>query len=249
MITELEGLFRRLVREIVASSPERIHHSMTVGEVTGTYLPYRVARRTLDLHAADEYETLLVRLFAGEGGMVHLHDPAARDRFAAQAAATLPDLAILRREADARFDFWTEALAYALGPGDRAYAPPEGDPWAPPDRDPYAPPAAAPPEPAPVAEADDAADELDLELDDDEPFGIAIDADLADQPHDARLPIASPEGPRCGFCGVLLPGGRTVNFCPSCGQSQTGARCPECRNDVEEGWRHCVTCGFPLGPP
>ena len=249
MITELQGLFRQLVREIVASDAERIHRSMTVGEVTGTYLPYRVARRALDVHAADEYETLLIRLFAGEGGMIHLHDPSARDRFAAQAAAALPDLDLLRREADARFDFWTEALAYALGPGDRAYAPPEeadegGQEWAggrAQDR---------------AGEADEATEsdieltgEFTIDLDDDEPFGIPIDGDLDVAPLDARVPVESPEGSRCGYCGVLLPGGRTVNFCPSCGQSQTGARCPECRNDVEEGWRHCVTCGFPLGPP
>ena len=247
MITELEGLFRRLVREIVTSDPERIHHSMTVAEVTERYLPYRVARRTLDVHAADEYETLLVRLFAGEGGMVHLHDPTARDRFAAQAAATLPDLDILRREGGARFDFWTEALAYALGPGDRAYAPPEGDGDGDEDRgaSAYAPPANRTDD---RLEADDPqTDEFDIDLDEDEPFGIAIDPEPA--PLDARTPVTSPEGSRCGYCGVLLPGGRTVNFCPSCGQSQTGARCPECRNDVEEGWRHCVTCGFPLGPP
>jgi hypothetical protein len=233
VITELEGLFRRLVREIVSSDPERIHHSMTVGEVTETYLPYRVARRTLDLHAADEYETLLVRLFAGEGGMVHLHDPTVRDRFSAQAAASLPDLDILRREADARFEFWNEALTYALGPGDRAYAPPvEDEPE----------PAADPLEPEPTGE-------FVVDVDDDEPFGIPIEDEPDAEPFDARMPVASPEGARCGYCGGLLPTGRAVNFCPSCGQSQTGARCPECRNDVEEGWRHCVTCGFPLGPP
>jgi hypothetical protein len=233
VITELQGLFRQLVREVVASDPERIHRSMTVGEVTGTYLPYRVARRGLDLHSADEYETLLVRLFAGEGGMVHLHDPSARDRFAIQAAATLPDLDILRREADARFDFWTEALAYALGPGDRAYAPPEPEPE----------------EPVEAAEAEPDGELEEFVIDDDEPFGIAISDELDVAPLDARIPVASPEGSRCGYCGGLLPAGRTVNFCPHCGQSQTGSRCPECRNDVEEGWRHCVTCGFPLGPP
>lgn len=237
MITELEGLFRRLVREIVASDPERINHSMTVGEVTGTYLPYRLARRALDLHAADEYETLLVRLFAGEGGMVHLHDPLTRDRFATEAAAAMPDLDILRREADARFDFWTEALTYALGPGDLAYAPPS-------QREAAASAAAVPSE-----AADEPAAEFEIDLEEDDPFGIPIVDPSEDPGHDARSPVASPDGARCGYCGGLLPGGRMVNFCPHCGQSQTGARCPECRNDVEEGWRHCVTCGFPLGPP
>ncbi len=239
MITELEALFRQLVREIAAREPERLHRPMTIGEVTQTYLPYRVARRTLDLHAADEYETLLVRLFAGEGNMVHLADASVRERFVQQAAAPLPDLDILRREADTRFQFWTEALAYALGPGDRSYAPPEEEPGDTSPDEPAAPPAGAP-----------AADDLGGEEFDDEPFGIPIAAGVAESlPHDARFPVASAEGDRCGYCGGLLPAGREVNFCPHCGQSQTGARCPECRNDVEEGWRHCVTCGFPLSPP
>lgn len=239
MITELEALFRQLIREIAAADPERLHRPMTVGEVAERYLPYRVARRTLDVHAADEYETLLVRLFAGEGSLVHLQDPGVRQRFVEEAAKPLPDLELLRREAGARFSFWTEALAYALGPGDRAYAPPEDDPADPPV------PAATPP-----AAAVPTADDLGGEAFDDEPFGIPIQADADSAgPLDVRYPVPSAEGDRCGYCGGLLPAGRAVNFCPHCGQSQTGARCPECRNDVEEGWRHCVTCGFPLGVP
>lgn len=244
MITELEALFRQLVREIVAAEPDRVRSPISVGEVTGTFLPYRVARRKLEVHAADEYELLLVRLFAGEGNMVHLEDPLVRDRFAAQAASTLPDLDILRRAADARFTFWTEALAYALGPGDRAYAPPgEADP----------PPEAVVAGAVPVAgaghESEPGADPGDDDDLYDEPFGIPIEPEFAGEPvHDARTPVHSAEGARCGYCGGLLPHDRAVNFCPHCGQSQTGARCPECRNDVEEGWRHCVTCGFPLEP-
>jgi hypothetical protein len=234
VITELEALFRQLVREIAAAEPERLHRPMAVADVTGRFLPYRVARRTLDVHAADEYETLLVRLFAGEGSLVHLEDPAVRERFAVEAANPLPDLEILRREAEAQFRFWTEALAYAMGPGDRAYAPPEELEEV-----------AAEVEVAGPAAADPGGEGLD-----DEPFGIPIDpAAAGTAPGGVRYPVPSAEGDRCGYCGGLLPEGRAVNFCPHCGQSQTGARCPECRNDVEEGWRHCITCGFPLGVP
>jgi predicted amidophosphoribosyltransferase len=56
-----------------------------------------------------------------------------------------------------------------------------------------------------------------------------------------------PLRPACLYCGGSLPTGRTVNFCPHCGQSQTQILCPECRSEVEPGWRHCVNCGAAVG--
>jgi predicted amidophosphoribosyltransferase len=56
-----------------------------------------------------------------------------------------------------------------------------------------------------------------------------------------------PPRPTCLYCGGSLPTGRAVNFCPHCGQSQTRILCPECRSEVEPGWRHCVNCGAAVG--
>ncbi|HEX2218885.1 MAG TPA: zinc ribbon domain-containing protein [Gemmatimonadales bacterium] len=53
--------------------------------------------------------------------------------------------------------------------------------------------------------------------------------------------------PDCPYCGGSLPTNRPVNFCPHCGQSQTQILCPECRSEVEPGWRHCVNCGAAVG--
>jgi hypothetical protein len=53
--------------------------------------------------------------------------------------------------------------------------------------------------------------------------------------------------PSCVYCGGSLPVHRPVNFCPHCGQSQTQILCPECRSEVEPGWRHCVNCGAAVG--
>jgi hypothetical protein len=55
------------------------------------------------------------------------------------------------------------------------------------------------------------------------------------------------EIPACVYCGGSLPPHRSVNFCPHCGQSQTQILCPECRSEVEPGWRHCVNCGAAVG--
>lgn len=54
---------------------------------------------------------------------------------------------------------------------------------------------------------------------------------------------------RCGFCGGTLPVGRTVNFCPHCGQSLRALHCPQCNEEIELDWRHCVSCGTPLAEP
>ena len=54
---------------------------------------------------------------------------------------------------------------------------------------------------------------------------------------------------RCGFCGGTLPVGRAVNFCPHCGQSLRALHCPQCNEEIELGWRHCVACGAALAEP
>jgi predicted RNA-binding Zn-ribbon protein involved in translation (DUF1610 family) len=59
-------------------------------------------------------------------------------------------------------------------------------------------------------------------------------------------PQATPV-PTCRHCGESLPTNRAVNFCPHCGESQTRILCPECRSEVEPGWRHCVNCGALVG--
>jgi predicted amidophosphoribosyltransferase len=55
-----------------------------------------------------------------------------------------------------------------------------------------------------------------------------------------------PAIPRCSSCGGTLPLGRTVSFCPHCGESQTRSGCPECQGQLEPGWRYCVGCGLPV---
>jgi hypothetical protein len=66
-------------------------------------------------------------------------------------------------------------------------------------------------------------------------------------PEEAPEEPVQSRGPTCLYCGGSLPTDRTVNFCPHCGQSQTQILCPECRSEVEPGWRHCVNCGAAVG--
>jgi hypothetical protein len=49
--------------------------------------------------------------------------------------------------------------------------------------------------------------------------------------------------PRCRYCGGELPDGRTLHFCPHCGQNLQVRNCPACGAEVEAGWKFCVACG------
>lgn len=65
----------------------------------------------------------------------------------------------------------------------------------------------------------------------------------------AETETASPDdelegSPRsCRFCGGKLPEGRSVTYCPHCGQNLSVKHCPACGTELEKDWRFCVTCG------
>jgi predicted RNA-binding Zn-ribbon protein involved in translation (DUF1610 family) len=56
-------------------------------------------------------------------------------------------------------------------------------------------------------------------------------------------PAAADAASACRYCGVSLPDGRRVLFCPSCGQNLMVQRCPACGTELEIHWRYCITCG------
>lgn len=68
----------------------------------------------------------------------------------------------------------------------------------------------------------------------------------------APSPSAPPEEPaspaavrrgECHYCGSGLPKGRSVTFCPHCGEDVTIRHCPACSAELDVGWRFCVCCG------
>ena len=48
---------------------------------------------------------------------------------------------------------------------------------------------------------------------------------------------------RCRYCAGELPPGRSLNFCPHCGQNLQVLNCPACGAEVEAEWKFCVACG------
>ena len=217
-MTELERFFRRLVANLAGSDPARLHRPIPLEDILESIVPYRSNRRALLLESSEDYELVVLRLCAGEGGLVRTEPEEVRARFAEEAASTNPDLHLLHKFEHVLVSIRSEPLARALGS--------EPDPDLP-----YAPPLA----PRLLAGLDlPALDPLN-DLD-------PIEPDASGTPDEA--PAADP--PHCLYCGDVLPGDRPVRFCPHCGQRQMPAECPRCHSDVEPGWRHCVSCGTAL---
>lgn len=226
---DLERFFRRLVENLAILDPARLHRPVALGDVFREVIPYRANRRALELVTSDEYDLLLLRLASGESGLVRTEPEEVRLRLAQELQAASPDLQLVYQFEDARLVLRREALARALGPGpERAYAPAELLD----EEARYAPPVPES-EPAP---------EVVTPLQPEAP-APTVPAPTAAAPGAA---VPGTDG-RCGYCGGGLPADRTVNFCPHCGQSQFVNRCPECRSDLEAGWRYCVICGYPVG--
>jgi predicted RNA-binding Zn-ribbon protein involved in translation (DUF1610 family) len=222
-VTDLERFFRRLVANLAATDPARLHRPLELDQIQRDIIPYRANRRALELESSEDYEFILLRLCAGEGRLVRTEPEEVRERFAKEIRSPNPDLTVLHRFEQVLVTLEPVPLARALGP--------EPDPDLP-----YAPP------PAPAA--------LDLPMLDplvdadafvEEALPADVDTSLGEV---SDLP---PSGePLCLYCGAALPGDREVRFCPHCGQRQAPPACPSCHSEVEPGWRHCVNCGTVL---
>jgi len=219
-VTELERFFRQLVANLAASDPARLQQPLPLEELHGSIIPYRFNRRSLGLESSEDYELVLLRLCAGEGGLVHTEPEEARAVFAEELRSPNPDLGVLHRFEGVRVSLRAAPLRRALEP--------EPDPHLP-----YAPP------PPPQAAAGVADPALDLRL---------LDTGVEPGAHDgAEAEAVASEAPRCLHCGGALPADRPARFCPHCGQRQAPPECPRCHGEVETGWRHCVNCGTALG--
>jgi hypothetical protein len=232
-VTEVERFFRRLVSTLAASNPARLQSPLPLDDITGSVLPYRSHRRALELDTVEDYEAVLLRLCAGESDLVWTEPEDARERFVEESRSNNPDLTVLYAFENVQLSFRPEPLLWALAPDPRADYQAPATPAEPPPAEP--PPSE--PEPEPVSVEVESPDTV-LAL------GLArSDAPLEDEVEET---VDSPQS-TCLYCGGSLPTNRAVNFCPHCGQSQTRILCPECRSEVEPGWRHCVNCGAAVG--
>ncbi len=238
-MTDLERLFRRLVDNLIAIDPARLHRPLTIADLLTSVVPYRTTRRALGLDSAEDYDALVLQLCSGQGGYVRMLSDDVTQALKDQLTLPNPDLDVLRDHERAELVLGTEPLAHALGPGpDEAFAPPEvEEEFTPPE------PQVAPPAPRLV----EPSRRISFSAEPAPPM-VPPPPRMTAEPEQGPQPLAA-HGARCSFCGDRLPAGRTINFCPHCGQNQSLTRCPECRSELELGWRHCISCGHPVAEP
>ncbi|MGE0354088.1 MAG: zinc ribbon domain-containing protein [Gemmatimonadales bacterium] len=224
-MTDLERFFRRLVDNLIAIDPARLHRPVPIGEIIETIVPYRTNRRALGLASNEDYDMLVLRLCAGEGKFVRTDPADIQEAFATEAGSPNPDLRILEQLGGTSLILATDRLAFALGPDpETAFAPPEHE--------------------TADNQARDDADSLDSVR-----WTRATIEPVAmeDPPAGGIAESPPPRTPgRCPFCGGSLPTRRDIKFCPHCGESQSSIKCPGCDSEVELGWQFCVTCGHPI---
>jgi hypothetical protein len=219
--SDVERLFRHLVRALQAGDPSQLQEPVVLHDLLARIVPYRSARRALHVDTSEDYELLVLRLVAGEGGFARAEPEPMHIRFAEEAVSVNPDLGVLHEFRDARLALDASAVAWVLAGHSipDSYAPPATaaphtptPPMALPEVPPVSPsPPPLPPPPLPSQES--------------------------------AAPVARVAEHACLLCGGRLPGGRLVNFCPHCGRSQAKGDCPHCLAEVEYGWNFCVTCG------
>lgn len=212
---DLSRFFRQIVSNLAATDPARIGSPLPLGEIRRIILPYRANRRALQLETSEDYELVLIRLCAGEGGFARTAPDDVQVKFSAEALSSNPDLTIADRHENATVILNEEQLARALDPTREVAYAPSDQRFAPPA--PKEPPS-APAQPAPLK-------------------------DPSKPRAGAKPQAAAPPPAICRACSGKLPLGRSVKFCPHCGASQALAHCPECGTELEPAWRHCVTCG------
>jgi hypothetical protein len=124
-MTDVERLFRQIVRNLAASDPSRLHRPLPLSDIRETIVPYRANRRALQLESSEDYELVLLRLCAGEGGFARTEPDEVRAEFAAEIASSNPDLTIAYRFENAVVSLERKPLAQVLGPeSEMAFAPP-----------------------------------------------------------------------------------------------------------------------------
>lgn len=169
---------------------------LAVGSLLDRTLPYRLARRELGIDTIEDYEVLVLRLVAGEGGLAHAEPPEAAEMARATMAAKVPDLDVLRLLQSATITLSDAAIAQREGVQPlppRVEAPAPVTPFVE---------AVAEPVPPPSERCWQCAQPL--------PVGREV-----------RFCVecgADQRTPACGHCGAAVE--RAWRFCPECGTTK-----------------------------
>jgi len=247
-VDTLDLIFRRIV--LAAKAAGALERQVTVGEILESFAPYVSARRDGPIATHDDYLEAVMRLVSGERDLL-FGDDLMQDDLKAELDAPNPDVTVIKTYAQSKVRLSTEGVQRVLA-GDtkidlRPPTPFSPRPGVRSDAAPGAPPATAKPgapaaSPSPPGSAP-------------VPSPATAAAAIGGDPHTSPgrdkglfaafdpLPKPDTEDAGCPYCAQPVPEGRTVKFCPACGQNLTVRRCPGCSAEIESGWKFCVTCG------
>ena len=234
MSDELDRLFECLV-EVVARGA-RIAVPFAAAEIYERLVPYRSNRWRLKVATHQDYEMTVLRLLAGERGLVQLTPPDVREGMQREVTAANPDPAFFRNFPDAQVMINRFAAERVLR-GNTGFAPPAPESELAPD---------------PGLELEDEMDAVEEPVDWTSENPIPPGVRLSEADPAPTFELAEPDEPltprQCPYCGGSLPGNRKVNFCPHCGQPPLGElKCPACGSEVDVGWAYCIGCGRATG--
>lgn len=272
-MNDLERFVARLVAILEQRDVAALHRPVRIKDLRDSVIPYRFNRSVLGLSSSEEYELLLLRLIAEEGGLVRVAPADTADRLREELAGPNPDLELIEVLGDTTVQLTDAGIAAARefraaqtqprpeetrtihdAPEETAAAAAAGtdtgdSAWAPRPADSPSDPAAGGPPPEPLAPP--AEEEPEPEF---EPLADSISVEEEPAPPVTTDGGAdqSPEPEReaavqCASCEAALPTHRTVAFCPFCGAPAGVRRCVRCGSEIEPGWKHCVACGHLAG--
>jgi RNA polymerase subunit RPABC4/transcription elongation factor Spt4 len=234
----LDRMFRHLARTVRARHPQYLTEPFTVAELHQSILPYRLHRRELGLETNEDYEITLSELLSGARDYL-IVDESMRERLRSELANKNPDPTAFKQFATSTVALSPNALrSLEAGPDDGS-TPLAIDSLRPLPMAAETPVAASPRVGAPPAPTPKAP-----------PRPVAASQATPSPISGSRSPIGSRAvvanaGDRCRYCNELLPAGRTITFCPHCGQNLTVVNCQACGTELEVGWKFCPICGRP----
>jgi predicted RNA-binding Zn-ribbon protein involved in translation (DUF1610 family) len=122
--SDLQRFFAQLVHNLAAINPARLRQPMTLAELRESIIPYRANRRALQLESSEDYELVVMRLCAGEGGFAITEPEEAQADFVSELGSPNPDLTMVERHRKAVVALDPRSVARALDPKpELAYAP------------------------------------------------------------------------------------------------------------------------------
>lgn len=227
----IRRLHHALVQALRERNPAGLGRPFTVAEIYQDLVPYRSHRDLLKVEMNGDYEHLLLRLLAGEEGLVSLESEHARREMESELGRSNPNTGLYREYAAVDVHLVAEHI------------PPESEDAGDPE------PEVAVILPAPALDEPEAASVDDLapepdRVEDAEELSPPV---VVGAPHPPAAEGRPGDDGVCFWCRETLPQRENLNFCPFCGTDMSVMPCQACGEALEPGWRFCIQCGTTHG--